>query len=134
MSTTAIALQVGTATPATVPGLAAGQTAWTLDTGDMVVIEATQPPIAGAPSSPAAQQHVAIKMRAWKVNADGTPAAGSAGIKLEAPARVETILASGLAENTVTLSAQLASYTTAALNRIRTWLLVKAQLASIPHS
>jgi hypothetical protein len=47
---------------------------------------------------------------------------------------VETILASGLAENTVTLSAQLASYTTAALNRIRTWLLVKAQLASIPHS
>jgi hypothetical protein len=73
-------------------------------------------------------------MRAWKVNADGTPAADSAGIKLEAPARVETILASGLAENTVTLSAQLASYTTAALNRIRTWLLVKAQLASIPHS
>ena len=116
------------------PGLTAAQRAFAIDTGETIVVETTQQDIGDDPHNLVSQAHVAVKVRAWKVNADGTPARDAGNKVLEIPAKVETVLTSALAEGAVSLDNLMVQYTIDALTRARTWLLVKEALTRIPPS
>lgn len=120
----------------TLPNLGAGQSAFQFDTGELVVVETTQKDIAADPQNVTSDAHIAIRVRVWQVNSDGTPllTADTIPKPVEAPVRMESIVASALADGTVSLDNELVSYTTAALERARNWLIVRKQLLRIPQA
>lgn len=113
------------------PGLTAAQRAFRLDNGEIVVVETTRQDIGDDPHNLVSQAHVAIKVRAWKANADGSPARDAGGKVLEIPAKVESVLTSALAEGTADLDHLMVQFTVDALARARTWLVVKESLARL---
>jgi hypothetical protein len=121
------------ATRATVPNMTAAQSAYTLETGDTIVVETTQRP-AGANASNLEQEHLVIQVRAWKAAPDGTQAKDSRGKPLEIPVKMCSIMHSALAEGTLDLGSTLAGFTTDALTRARTWIAVQAQIEQLPTS
>ena len=122
------------AMPAALPNLTAAQQAYTLETGDTIVVETTQRAPAVNPARAGTENFVIIQVRAWKVAADGTPAKDANGKPLEIPAKVHAILHSALAEGAVNLETVLADATSSAVARARTWLNVKTQIEQIPLS
>ncbi|MCU1285942.1 MAG: hypothetical protein JWO13_2292 [Acidobacteriales bacterium] len=111
-----------------------GQRAFEIEGGDVIVVEITQRAVEENPHNITSEHHVAVQVRAWKVNPDGTVAIDSRGKELEIPKRVESIVTSALAEGTVDLDNQLVDYSLAALVRAKNWLHVKAAMEKIPLS
>lgn len=129
------------AKPVEVANLQQGQHAFELETkdpatlaNDVVVVEITQKEVPYDQRNVISENHIALKVRAWKVDADGVVAKDAGGAPLEIPVRVESILSSALAEGKVELGNKLVEYTIAALDRAKVWLVVKRHMERVPKS
>lgn len=115
-----------------IAGLPEHQKAFRIDTGELVVVETTQKEIGDNPQNLTPEHHIALRVRAWKAKDDGTPEEDAAGLPLEIPHKVHSIVSAALAEGTVNLENALVQFTLDALQRTKTWLVVKRHMARIP--
>lgn len=122
--------------PIAIAGLAAGQSAFQLDSGEKVVIETTQAAVGVDPHNVTSDAHVAIRLRAWQIADDGSPilTTDPTPKPVGPPDKWYSILSSALAEGIVSLDNELVTYTTETLDRMRTWLVVRQQILRIPQA
>ncbi len=120
--------------PIDVPGVTpqTGQSAGLLgETADKVVGETLLTDVPPDKRNVVSEAHVAIRVRCWKINDDGTPYKDANGDPVEMPGSVPTINKAALAAGTVVLDNQLATYVMTALQCMVSWLNVRSKLASM---
>lgn len=115
----------------TIPNLTDTQKAYTMPNGEFVVVDVAQSDQPGSRWNATPQPHLAVRMRVWQVNADGTPVKDSNGVVVGPPDLTHTIVTAAMANGSVSLQNQLTTYATDALDRMANWLAVQPQISAL---